>query len=260
MAKKLKNIKINWISLTANPANGKDFIFKSMNAKDSNNSHLQSISIKKSNTEKHLIYAVIYEPETVDGQGDFAEAEEIEKAAHGFMADYCQYMVDTEHDFNNNRSVVVESFIVKGIHPDFPEVKSGSWCAVIKINDVEIWEKVKSGELTGVSMAGYAEKETVEKNINDFIKSFGVEEKGMNEEIKKALEKQAEEFTKRLDKLDGDFGKAKEENESLKKSLGSLTDENKALKEKLETLEKASPGRKSDGSSDSSEEEEMSIL
>jgi hypothetical protein len=81
-------------------------------------------------------------------------ADEIEKMAHGFMLDGLLRGVDTEHDLEDNGSVVVESFIARKGDPDFIE---GSWVAAVKVTD-ELWPMVKSGELGGFSMYGKGER------------------------------------------------------------------------------------------------------
>lgn len=166
--KKLTDIRIEFISLVENPANEKGIVFKSADDPAHNMQPEQTLSkvitISKSDEEKHLVFATVYEPDTVDSQGDFAEADEIEKACHLFLNQYRQECVDTEHNQNPNGSIIVESFIKRGSIDEFPETKDGAWCVVIKIRDVEIWDKIKNGEITGVSMFGSAMKTEVEKS------------------------------------------------------------------------------------------------
>lgn len=170
--KKLTDIRIEFISLVENPANEKGIVFKSADANAGSNPAQSTkfkvaAAIKKSDDEKHLVFATVYEPDTVDSQGDFAEAGEIEKACHLFLNQYRQECVDTEHDLRMNGSVIVESFIKRGSIDEFPETKDGAWCVVIKIRDVEIWDAIENGEITGVSMFGSAMKTEVEKSDGD---------------------------------------------------------------------------------------------
>ncbi len=167
--KKLTDIRIEFISLVENPANEKGIVFKSADANAGSNPAQSTkfkvaAAIKKSDDEKHLVFATVYEPDTVDSQGDFAEADEIEKACHLFLNQYRQECVDTEHNQNPNGSIIVESFIKRGSIDEFPETKDGAWCVVIKIRDVEIWDMIKNGEITGVSMFGSAMKTEVEES------------------------------------------------------------------------------------------------
>jgi hypothetical protein len=45
----------------------------------------REVRIIKSDSKKRYTLGVVYEPDVVDSQGDWTDAEEIEKAAHAFM-------------------------------------------------------------------------------------------------------------------------------------------------------------------------------
>ena len=114
------------------------------------------VPIHKLDEEHRLVYGVVYSPDEVDAQGDFARAPVIEKMAHVFMAQFQK--TDVMHDeVDRSEILVVESYIAP---VDFTmgdqEVTKGSWVLVTKILDDDIWEKVKKGELTGYSMGGAA--------------------------------------------------------------------------------------------------------
>lgn len=117
----------------------------------------KSISISKVDAERRLVYGVVYEPEIVDAQGDFANAEEIEKACHLFMQDYQNVGVMHEEVLPDSSASVVENYITsQNIMLGDDRVRKGSWVMVVKVHDDELWESVKKGELTGFSMAGYS--------------------------------------------------------------------------------------------------------
>lgn len=172
--KKLSDIRIEFISLVENPANGMEIVWKSKEPRKESAADISiyrdlditakdAARIAKTDDEKHLVFATVYEPDTVDSQGDFAEADEIEKAAHLFLGEYRQEFVDTEHNQRMNGSIVVESFIKRGSVEEYPDTKDGAWCVVIKVRDVDTWDKIKNGEIAGVSMFGSAMKTEVEK-------------------------------------------------------------------------------------------------
>lgn len=112
------------------------------------------VNFSKYDDEKQIAYGEVYVPMVPDSQGDFMTADEIEKMAHGFMMDGLLSGIDTEHNLQDNGSVVVESFIARKGDPDFIE---GSWVAAVKVTD-ELWPLVKSGELGGFSMYGKGER------------------------------------------------------------------------------------------------------
>jgi len=114
------------------------------------------VPIVKLNDEKHLVYGVVYGPDEVDSQGEYATAEEIEKACHIFVKDYLEMNVEHRQHANPNL-IPVEIFIAP---IDFKwgdlTVRKGSWCLVTKVLDERVWKLVKAGELTGYSMEGEA--------------------------------------------------------------------------------------------------------
>ncbi len=158
------------------------------------------IFINKAEEAKKLVYGIVYEPDVVDTQGDFATAEEIEKAAHNFMENARN--IDLQHNFKAGYGSLQESYIAPA---DFKigetNIKKGAWVIVTKATD-EVWESIQKGEITGYSMGGSAVKTAVEENklekqeINsdevkgffNVVKSFFVksDNKEVNENIEKA--------------------------------------------------------------------------
>lgn len=154
----------------------------------------------KAEEAKKLVYGIVYEPDVVDTQGDFATAEEIEKAAHNFMENARN--IDLQHNFKAGYGTLQESYIAPA---DFKigetNIKKGAWVIVTKATD-EVWESIQKGEITGYSMGGSAvkiavEEDKVEKQENnsdevkgffDVVKSFFVkaDNKEINENIEKA--------------------------------------------------------------------------
>ena len=167
----LKNIDVQFLSLVTAGANGKSIIYKSTSQAAPN--FQKEIKILKTDEEKHLVYATVYEPDTVDSQGDTANAAEIEKACHKFSENLRLLKVDTQHNFDQNGSVVVENYILRASDPMFPTTKSGSWVTVIKIGAEETWAQIKNGEIGGLSLAGLSGVEPVEKGdgaMGEFLK------------------------------------------------------------------------------------------
>ena len=111
------------------------------------------IEIKKSNDEKRIVYGEVYVPEVADYDGQFMDAETIEKMAHDYMIN--SRKIDTEHNYMEGSGAVIESFIVRKGDPDFTE---GAWVLGTKVLDDDIWEDIKKGKITGYSLAGIGKK------------------------------------------------------------------------------------------------------
>ena len=149
------------------------------------------IQVRKHEPELRFALAVVYEPGVVDTHGDFAKAETIREAAWDFMrglqesrdvqrgllkivaalvkdetseieidisdlADAIDKgaVGDMHEDFDDAHGQVLESFLAPtGMVVDGEAVKAGSWCVGIQWSQ-EMFQKIKRGERTGISMGG----------------------------------------------------------------------------------------------------------
>lgn len=111
---------------------------------------------KAQDTDEQIVYGVVLQPGVTDSQGDVVSAEEIEKAAHRWLTE--SRLHDVQHDMQPNAQVVpVESFIAPAqLEVAGRPVLKGSWVMAAKINDPELWGKVRKGEITGYSIGGSA--------------------------------------------------------------------------------------------------------
>ncbi len=112
--------------------------------------------------EEMFVYGIVLEPDTVDAQNDTYTADEIQKAAHGFM-EFHRNRGDQHSTIVNDKVVILESHIERA--PDFVmkdssgadrQVKQGSWLLGYGIRDAELWGMIKRGERTGFSIGGSA--------------------------------------------------------------------------------------------------------
>ncbi len=161
MAKhRLSDITVTHISLVKAGANKKRIIYKSAEAEPI---WQKDIEIKKSDLKKGIVYGIVYSPDEVDTQGDFAKAEEIEKAAYGFMKAKNIDNIDKNHTFKKEDAYVCESWIIRKSDPMFPNEKPGSWAVGIKIESEELKKQIEKGEIQALSMAGAGRREEVAK-------------------------------------------------------------------------------------------------
>ncbi|MBE2984653.1 hypothetical protein CCAL9344_01305 [Campylobacter sp. RM9344] len=248
MSKEITNMQIKLISLVSAGANNKKIIYKNENFNE-----LLRVNFKKSDDEQGVVYGIVYAPDEVDTQGDFANANEIKRAAYNFMkrADL-GYCVDVNHDFNIANAYICESWIVKSKDEFFSEV--GAWAVGIKLEDEDLKQMVKNGAITGLSMYGSG----VIKNADEGITKGGVmaalkEFFGSSENLKKqtsnnkgetmdenkvaelvkagisaseakleALEKSVGELTAKLEAITSELSKSKQD-ETIKKQENSLS-------------------------------------
>jgi 2'-5' RNA ligase len=105
--------------------------------------------------EKRFVYGVAMQPTVKDSAGDWQTAEDIEKTAHRWLAEYRKH--DIQHGEEQAAVVPVESFIapVDFEYAGRPVLK-GSWVIGARVDDDATWEQVRKGELTGWSIGGTA--------------------------------------------------------------------------------------------------------
>lgn len=179
----LKDATITHISLVDKGANGRQFAIIKEEGKES----LQKdIRIAKADKAKQIVYGVVYEPDVEDAHGDSMTAEEIEKAAHGFMERQNTYNIDKQHDLDADKGYVVESYIAPvDMTLGDQEIKKGSWVAGVKVTDADTWEQIEKGEITGFSMWGVGKREKIEEASSETDDE--TVEKGLLQSIAKAL-------------------------------------------------------------------------
>lgn len=160
----LKDLVVEFISLVKSPANGKPLVLKG-------DGKPAEIRLAKMDDALMRAYGIVYAPDQVDSQGDFASRDTIRKAQGRFMRDLNLKNIDANHSFRTEQAFVAESWLIRGQDPLFPDEADGAWAVGVQINDADLWKQLKSGELTGLSLAGYARQEP----------SMGPQQKGDDE-------------------------------------------------------------------------------
>src|SRR5690606_1112254 len=115
-------------------------------------------NIVKVNSEERIVTGIVLKPNVEDLQGDIVSEEEIRKAMFSFM-EWFGTLGYMHKDYNRNLKLIENyqapqdlTFTIGG---ERVIVKKGTWLMTVKVNDDEIWEKVRAGEITGFSVKGY---------------------------------------------------------------------------------------------------------
>ena len=162
MAKKIKKYKVGLdsetykISMVSEPAIEVDYV--ALEKQD------EEVEVKLSSDERHICYgpALIPNKDIYRNNGEqefyinFTE-ESIVKMSQDFMKDYRQHEVNLQHDENVDEVFVAESWIVEDPYRDKANalgfnVPKNTWMIGMKVNNIDTWERVKSGELKGFSV------------------------------------------------------------------------------------------------------------
>ena len=195
--KRIVKAKIDYISLCPRGANSFSTIYKS----DDGNQNVDLTTICKDMNEQGEIIALVYAPETVDSQGDIASAAVIKEFAHDFAKN--GEGIDVRHNedvLSKDAVYVAESFIVQKDDPRFSSMKdyegnpvdaTGGWGVVLKVDDEDLRDKYRSGEWSGVSMGGVANKKediasVVAKEFKGLLSNLGLTKK--EDKLKKNTE------------------------------------------------------------------------
>lgn len=155
---KLTNLTVRYISLVETPATGKKLTLKGALAAGL---RAGAFRLNKADDERQVAYGVVYAPDQADSQGDHADAETIRQASYEFMRKQRTDQVDVQHSFDEADAFVAESWIVQKGDAWFPD-DPGAWAVAIQVRDPVLWARLKKGELTGLSLAGTAHRQSDE--------------------------------------------------------------------------------------------------
>ena len=152
--------------------------------------HPQKIELAQVDEEKRLLLGAALIPNkriyrNIDGNEFemFFTEETIEKLAHSFMRNQNNNNSSLEHELKLEGMSVVEAWTVENPETDksanygktYPK---GTWVTMMKVENDDVWAKVKNGEIKGFSIDALLGLEQVQfkSNINN-----------MNEEVKKSI-------------------------------------------------------------------------
>lgn len=156
--RQIKDLTVTFISLVESPATGKGLLLRSKDGQG----EPRTFAIVKADDEQMRAYGIVYAPGEVDSHGDTTDADVIRRAATKFMRDYRQHNVDVEHSFESEAAFVAETWITRTGDPLFSEEPEGAWAVGIQVNDADLWKRLKKGELTGISLAGWGRAEELD--------------------------------------------------------------------------------------------------
>lgn len=109
--------------------------------------------------ELRLVTGIVLEPNEVDAHNDYEKPETIRKTAHKFLTNYNKdtRMGLMHSEFEDIGIELVESYIAPvKLTLNKKNIKRGSWVMTVHVSSDSVWNKVKSGDLTGFSIGGIA--------------------------------------------------------------------------------------------------------
>lgn len=123
----------------------------------------REVAFKAEVDEQRMVFAEVYVPNVPDTDNEFMTAETIREMAYKFMKDQNQRQIDVNHDNELvEGACVVESFIARKDDPLFIE---GAWVVGIHVDNDDVWDQIKKGEINGFSMEALVTLQETELEI-----------------------------------------------------------------------------------------------
>ena len=210
-----EELTIDAISLVTSPAIEQDFVFF---GKDKNN-----LTLAKIDEEKRMLVspALIpnkqifrYDPNTDSNYYVYFSKETVRQASELYLKHNNHHKATYQHEDRVSGVLTIESWIKEGEQDksklygfDLPD---GTWFVKMKIENDEMWSKIKDGELKGLSIEGYFINKMEKMGKQQFS----------NEEIREAIKELLS-----VQKIE--LGSVKELKEKSDKLLKALRDADK---------------------------------
>lgn len=197
---------MNFISLVKEPATEKNFfMFNLLGGNKKRKAVEKEYQFGIADEEKQLVTGVVMLADTpifrkMNGEKFYINftKEIIEEMSFKYMKDQFGKRVNLDHDQDDQVKdvYIVESYLFdkdRGAKiPDFiGEIPGGSWIATFKVENKEVWDRVKAGEFKGFSLEGdFGLKVSFDKDLDDALKS-GILDKNLSSKEKYNLITQA---------------------------------------------------------------------
>ena len=94
----------------------------------------------------------------VDSQGDWVKMVTLQKTAREYMT-RGKFIFDVNHVGDEYEFDILESYVVDedDVQKFGVKIQKGAWVLTLQIDDADIWQLIKSGELSGFSPYGSAQ-------------------------------------------------------------------------------------------------------
>jgi|TARA_R100000479_G_scaffold163296_1_gene101743 hypothetical protein len=156
-----EELAIDAISLVTSPAIETDFVYF--------NDVKNNLTFAKVNEEERLLvspalipYKQIYRYDANKDKNYYVyfTADTVRKAAEAYMKHHNTNNATLQHEEKVTGVHTVESWIVENSKNDKSnlygyELPKGTWFVSMRVNNDEVWQRIKSGELKGLSIEGY---------------------------------------------------------------------------------------------------------
>ena len=245
-----QELAIDAISLVTSPAIEQDFVFF---GKEKNN-----LTFAKVDEEKRILISpalipektiLRHDPQTSSDYFVFFSKATVKKASELYLKHNNHHKATYQHQDRISGVLTVESWIIEDSKLDKSTLYGfslpvGTWMVSLKIENDEIWSKIKDGELKGLSIEGYftnkfeqmqkkqPTQEQILKALNKLVRENKTELK--TEKIELGL---LDDIEKQKNKASSEFEELVKESKQVNKLVGRLTTGSILLRKSGEKLE-----------------------
>lgn len=162
----------------------------------------KEIKVQLANEEKHMVYSAVLVPDkpiyrrNEDGDEFYVEftKESIEHMSQQFFKEYKQNEVTLDHETTASDVTVVESWLKSDLFKDKSvalglneSLPIGTWFVGMKVNQIDVWDRVKSGELRGFSVESLIRLEEFSKEEDKNNDIMNIDEMSFWTKMKEVL-------------------------------------------------------------------------
>ena len=255
-----QEMTIDAISLVTNPAIEQDFVYMKK--------HKNNLTFAKIDEEKRMVIspALIpnkqifrHDPNTDSDYYVYFSVDTIKKASELYLKHNNHHSATYQHEEDVKVILTTESWIKSGDQDKSNlygyDLPIGTWFVTMRIDNDEMWQKIKDGELRGISIEGYfidkmekmgkqelANKEIMKKPTDhEILSAFNelIQEKKIDlaaTKISLGIADDVEKLTQQAKNLIPDLTK---DVNAIKESEKNIVKENKLLIKQKSVLEKA---------------------
>ena len=255
-----QEMTIDAISLVTNPAIEQDFVYMKK--------HKNNLTFAKIDEEKRMVIspALIpnkqifrHDPNTDSDYYVYFSVDTIKKASELYLKHNNHHSATYQHEEDVKGILTTESWIKSGDQDKSNlygyDLPIGTWFVTMRIDNDEMWQKIKDGELRGISIEGYfidkmekmgkqelANKEIMKKPTDhEILSAFNelIQEKKIDlaaTKISLGIADDVEKLTQQAKNLIPDLTK---DVNAIKESEKNIVKENKLLIKQKSVLEKA---------------------
>ena len=236
-----QELAIDAISLVTSPAIEQDFVFF---GKEKNN-----LTFAKVDEEKRMLIspALIpektifrHDPQTSSDYFVFFSKATVRKASELYLKHNNHHKATYQHQDRISGILTVESWIIEDSKLDKSTLYGfslpvGTWMVKLKIDNDEIWSKIKDGELKGLSIEGYftnkfeqmQKKEFTDEEVKTALKELLSKKKSIKVDLSLI-----DDMGTGIDRLENFFGTS---NKTVQAAI-SLNKESESLKTKAKAI------------------------